>query len=186
MDQRSRLEAFAQYQPKYSYIDETGQQVDVEMPTGNIRDFINLDLAVSSEEWNMAMRRDVELLKYQLLSDYLTKVAGMVQALTNPNVPSDFKKFVVQVNDIGSRSLTKVLSNFEDTESESTDVDIRKSVDVDKCVKASPDVMQLAMQTFVQGMVQQQQAAQQEQGGGEQAGPMTGGPTPVETPSPQP
>ena len=177
------LEAFAQYQPKYSYIDETGQQVDVEMPTGNIRDFINLDLAVSSEEWNMTMRRDVELLKYQLLSDYLTKVAGMVQALTNPNVPSDFKKFVVQVNDIGSRSLTKVLSNFEDTESESTDVDIRKSVDVDKCVKASPDVMQLAMQTFVQGMVQQQQAAQQEQGGGEQAGPMTGGPTPVETPA---
>ena len=37
------LEAMAQYQPTYEYTDEGGAPQSVEMPTGNIRDYLNLD-----------------------------------------------------------------------------------------------------------------------------------------------
>jgi len=135
------LEAFSQYQPTYEYTDENGNLQSVEMPTGNIRDYLDLDLAVSSEEWNMTTRREVELMKYQLLSDYMTKMAGMVQMLTSPQVPSEFKKFLALANDVSSRAVEKVMSNFEDTEPESTVVDIRKVVDVEKCIMMSADLI---------------------------------------------
>jgi hypothetical protein len=180
------LEAFAQYQPSYTYTDEMGQVQTVEMPTGNIRDQLNLDLAVSSEEWNMTMRRETSLMKYQLLSDYLTKVMGMVQIMVNPMAPSDAKKFVAQANDVGARAMAKILEDFEDTESESMDVDMRKSVDVEKCIQASPDVIQQAIQQTIQGMAQQadQQAMAQEQMGGPQMGGQMGGP-PMGGPPPE-
>jgi hypothetical protein len=132
------------------------------MPTGNIRDYLDLDLAVSSEEWNMTTRREVELMKYQLLSDYMTKMAGMAQMLSSPQVPSDFKKFIMQANDVSSRAIAKVLENFEDTEPDSTVVDISKSMDVNKCIAQSADI------------IAQQQAAQQQ--AEQQAGQQAGGP----------
>ena len=101
----------------------------------------------------MSTRREVELMKYQLLSDYMTKMAGMAQMLTSPQVPSDFKKFIMLANDVSSRAITKVLENFEDTEPDSTVVDIRKVVDVEKCIAQSADI------------IAQQQAAAQQMGG---------------------
>ena len=138
------LEAFSQYQPVYEYTDENGEMHSVEMPTGDIRGYLDLDLTVSSEEWNMTTRREVELMKYQLLSDYMTKMAGMVQMLTSPQVPSDFKKFLVLANDVSSRAVEKVMSNFEDTEPESTIVDIKSVIDVEKCIMMSADIMMQA------------------------------------------
>lgn len=149
------LEAFAQYQPVYEYTDESGQMQSVEMPTGNIRDYLDLDLVVSSEEWNMTMRRETEIMRYQLLKDYLTGMMGMVQLMVNPQVPSDAKKFTMQVNDVGARAITKVLENFEDTEPESTVVDIRQSVDVEKCIQNSIDIQ---MQMQQQAMAEEEQA----------------------------
>jgi len=95
------LEAFAQYQPTYEYTDENGEAFSVEMPTGNIREYLDLDLVVSSEEWNMTMRRETEIMRYQLLKDYMTGMLAIVQQFTSPMVPSDAKKFMLQINDVG-------------------------------------------------------------------------------------
>lgn len=154
------LEAFAQYQPVYEFTDENGIEQSVEMPNGNIRDYLDLDLTVSSEEWNMTMRRETELLKYQLLSDYLTKNAGMAQMLTSPGVPSEFKKYLLQADLVGSRAVEKVLENFDDQEKQSQVVSMAKVMDVQKCVMNSVDLIQ----------AQQAQQAQMAQAMGMPAG----------------
>jgi hypothetical protein len=59
------------------------------------------------------------------------------------------------VNDVGSRAITKVLENFEDTEPESTVVDMRKSIDVEKCIQNSIDIQ---MQMQQQAMAEEEQA----------------------------
>lgn len=158
------LEAFAQYQPSYTFTDENGERITVDMPTGNIRDYLNIDLAVSSEEWNMTMRREAMLMKWQLLREHLTGNMALAQIIGNPQIPSDVKKYAVQINDVGSRILAQVLENFEDTEPQSTNVDMRQSMDVEKCVSASPDIMQLAMQQAMQAVEMAEQAAAQETG----------------------
>jgi len=135
------LEAFAQYQPEYTYTDEMGQVVTANMPTGNIRDYIDVELEVSSESMNQEVRREVELMKYQLISDFATKMAGMAQALASPMVPSEFKKFILSVNDKGARAVERVLTNFDEIEAGSTTINMRESMDVNKCVMMSADIM---------------------------------------------
>src|SRR5574343_248636 len=44
------LEAFAQYQPSYTYTDETGNTQPIQMPTGHIRDFLEEKLEASTEQ----------------------------------------------------------------------------------------------------------------------------------------
>ena len=135
------LESFAQYQPEYSYTDEMGQVQTVPMPTGNIRDYLDVELEVSSEAMNQEVRREVELMKYQLISDFATKMAGMAQALTSPMVPSEFKKFILDVNDKGSRAVERVMSNFDEIEAGQMTVDMRQSMDIEKCLVQSVDLM---------------------------------------------
>ena len=135
------LEGFAQYQPEYTYTDENGEFHSVDMPTGNIRDYLDVDLEVSSETMNQEVRREVEVMKYQLISDYATKIAGMAQALASPQVPSEFKKFILDVNDKGSRSLEKVMSNFDESEAGMNTINLRASMDVEKCIMMSVDLM---------------------------------------------
>ena len=135
------LEAFAQYQPTYTYTDEMGQTQEIPMPTGNIRDYLEVDLEVSSESMNQEVRREVELMKYQLLTDYATKMAGMAQILVNPGIPSNMKKFVLDVNDKGARALERVLSNFDEVEAGQSTIDMRDSMNVEQCVMQSVDLM---------------------------------------------
>lgn len=183
------LESMAQYQPTYEYTDEMGAPQSVEMPTGNIRDYLNLDLAVASEEWNMTMRREVMLMQYQLVKDYLTGAMGGVQVLTNPQAPSDAKKYIVQANDISSRLLNRIMENFESTEPDSMNVDIRKSVNVGACIENSIDI-QMAKQAEAQ---QEMMAAKQQadamimsQGGMPPDMSQTGGGQQQEPAQPQP
>jgi hypothetical protein len=70
-------------------------------------------------------------------------------------VPSDAKRFILQINDIGARALGKVLENFDETEPDSAVVDIRKikGLDVEKNIMNSVDIIQQ----------QQQMAMKQEQ-----------------------
>jgi hypothetical protein len=182
------LESMAQYQPTYEYTDESGQPQSVEMPTGNIRDYLNLDLAVASEEWNMTMRREVMLMQYQLVKDYLTGALGGVQVLTSPQAPSDAKKYIVQANDISSRLLNRIMENFESTEPDSMNVDMRVSVDVDKCIANSADLIIAQQQAQQQAMMAAKSEADSmimSQGGmpPEMGGEQGGGPAEQATPS---
>jgi hypothetical protein len=135
------LEAFAQYQPEYTYTDETGMTISVSMPSGNIRDFLEVDLEVSSESMNQEVRREVALMQYQLITDYATKLAGMAQLISNPGVPSNMKTFALDVNDKGARLLERIMSNFDEVEEGLTTIDLRQSMDVQKCVMQSADLM---------------------------------------------
>ena len=90
---------------------------------------------------NQEVRREVELMKYQLLTDYATKMAGMAQILVNPGIPSNMKKFVLDVNDKGARALERVLSNFDEVEAGQSTIDMRDSMNVEQCVMQSVDLM---------------------------------------------
>jgi len=163
------LEAFAQYQPVYEYTDEKGEFQSVEMPTGNIRDQLQLDLTVSTEEWNTTVRREVELMRYQLLKDYSTGAVGAVQMMVSPQVPSDAKKYLLQINDVMSRGLKKILENFDNPELETASLDMRQSMDVNKCIMQSADIIAQQQQQAQaqQAQAEQQKMAEQERMAGE-------------------
>ena len=145
------LETFAQYQPSYTYQDENGQRLSIPMPMGNIRDLVDLDLEVSSEQMNMEVRREMNIAKYQILSDYMTKMAGMVEAFTNPAVNSEMKKFILEVNNIGSSVLNAVMEDFDERAPEAIVPDINKVLDVQKNFMMSQDIqMALAQQAGAQ------------------------------------
>lgn len=135
------LECFAQYKPKYEYYDENGVSQEVVMPMGNIRDILKLDLEVSSEQMNMEVRREMNIAKYQILSDYMTKLATMVEAFTNEQVPSDMKKFILSVNDMGVKILNDVMEDFDERSPEQVVPDLRNVMDVEKNIMQSVDLM---------------------------------------------
>jgi len=135
------LECFAQYKPKYEFVDEMGQSQEVIMPLGNIRDVIQLDLEVSSEQMNMEVRREMNIAKYQILSDYLTKLATMVEAFVNPGTPSDMKNYILAVNDIGVKLLNAVMEDFDERSPEDVVPDLRKVTNVEKNIMQSVDLM---------------------------------------------
>jgi hypothetical protein len=137
------LECFAQYQPQYTYTDEGGVAQTVTFPTGNIRDYLKIDLEVSSEQMNLEIRREVELMKYQLFKDYITGMVGLAQQATNPMAPSDFKTILFKLSEIGSKMFVRVMENFEEVEPSTLNVDINKFVDANKLIQNSPDLKQL-------------------------------------------
>lgn len=143
------LESFSQYQPEYSYVDEGGAVVSVPMPSGNIRDYLDVDLEVSSETMNQEVRRQIEIMKYQLLTDYITKLAGMAQQMSSPMVPSEFKKFLLYINDLGARAITRIMQNFDETEADAMTADLRKAMDMSKCLIESADMIAKAQQAGV-------------------------------------
>ena len=140
------LEMFAQYQPSYTFTDEMGHSVSVPMPMGNIRDSLDLDLEVSSEQMNMEVRREMNIAKYQILSDYMTKMAGMVEAFTNPMVNSEFKKYILEVNNIGSSVLNAVMEDFDERSPEEVVPDINRVLDVQKNIMMSQDIQMMLQQ----------------------------------------
>lgn len=155
------LEMLAQYQPTFVYkskgADGAMEPRTVQFPVEYIRDAFEIELAASSELWNQGVRKDVFMAVYTLLSDYLTKIGGMAQALTSPQVPSEFKKVLLTAGDISAKIMDKILENFPDLkDSDSLILNLRASVDEQKVLMESADI--IAQQ-------QQMQQAQQGQGG---------------------
>lgn len=154
------LEMFAQYQPSYTYTDEGGKSMSVPMPMGNIRDLLDLDLEVSSEQMNMEVRREMNIAKYQILSDYMTKMAGMVQAFVDPMQNSEMKKFILEVNNIGSTVLNAVMEDFDERSPEAIVPDMNKILNVEQDIMNSPDIQMMLQQQQGINPVQPGQGAQ--------------------------
>lgn len=137
------LECFGQYSPTLSYeVSEGGQmQVrNVDIPLEALRDGIDIELSASTEMLSQEARREVSLTVYQILSDYMTKSAQSVQALTNPQVPSDFKKYIAATNRVGVKILLKILKDFDMIDAEDLVVDMTKEMDVQGLVMKSADL----------------------------------------------
>jgi hypothetical protein len=137
------LELFAQYQPEVKYqVLDAGKWVDrsVQVPLMNLRDGLDIDLAASTEILSQEMRRQMNIEKYTMLSDYMSKLAGMVQMLTSPQAPSDFKMFVFEGASIGAKLLKQILLDMDSPEAESLILDLDKIMDRNKLISMSPDL----------------------------------------------
>lgn len=152
------LEFIAQYQPTFEYHKEgkagMPETRTVQFPVEYIRDAFEIELAASSELLNKEVRREIFMQVYQLLSDFMTKVGGMAQMITSPQVPSDMKKVLIDGSNKSVLILNKILENFPDLkDSESLIMDVGKVIDVGKMIQQSADII-----------AEQQQAAQAQQG----------------------
>jgi len=139
----SVLEYFAQYSPTYSYTVYESEKLvtkTVNFPIEFIRDIFEISLEASSELISQEIRRQINLTVYQLLSDYMTKVAGMVQAIVSPQVPSDFKKFLIKSAQVSATVVERILQDFDLQDAENLVVDATKTVDVNKAIATSPDL----------------------------------------------
>ena len=110
------LEMFAQYQPRLSYYDNdaTGalKEKTIEFPLEFLRDGVAVELMASSELMNTEVRREIDLTLYQLLSDFMTKTAGMVQASANPMLPPQMRQYMVEAAAVGTRLMKKIVEDF--------------------------------------------------------------------------
>ena len=118
-----------------------GEEETIKFPTEYMRDGINIELATSSEMLNQEIRREITLTIYQILGDYMTKIAGMAQMLENPQVPSGFKKLIVDGNKISVTLLKRLLEDFEIKDAEDLVLDIEKSMDTETAIQKSIDLM---------------------------------------------
>jgi hypothetical protein len=64
------------------------------------------------------VRREIRLTEYQMMSDYMTKVAGMVQAFTSPEVPSDMKLAILEANRVSVELLTRIIRDYDERDPE--------------------------------------------------------------------
>jgi hypothetical protein len=123
------LEMFAQYQPMFMYRDRTSGEVverTVNFPIDLIRQGFAIDLEASTETINQEIRREINLAVYNLMSDYMTKVAGMANMLVNPNVPQAMKDVIMEANRISVEVLRSILRDYEKADAESLVLDLSK------------------------------------------------------------
>jgi len=78
---------------------------------------------------------------YGMLSDYYTKIAGMVQAIESPQITSGFKKYLLSVLGVGAKLLEKVIRDFNERDTESLVIDVASLIDVQKALAMSVDNM---------------------------------------------
>jgi hypothetical protein len=105
---------------------------------------------------NTEVRREIYLTLYQLMSDYMTKLGGMAQMLTSPEVPSDMKKIIMDASDKSVYILNKILENFPDIkDADEMIVDMSEVVDAEKLLQMSPDMQPPPPPPEQQGMPQE-------------------------------
>jgi len=134
------VEMMAQYSPVYSYkLPVQGKSGKEEFSTqavdlskmGYLRDSISVELMASSEVLNTEIQREIDLTLYQMLSDYFTKVAGMLQAM--PQVSPGVQQFISKVIQIGGRLMKRIVRDFGNLDAEELvpdldDIDIQATM----------------------------------------------------------
>jgi hypothetical protein len=109
------IEMMAQYKPFYAYKIDDGETafedkaIDL-AKLGYLRDAVKIELMASSEVLNTEIQREIDLTLYQLLSDYFTKVAGMLQAF--PQVPPAVQEFITKIIGIGGKLMKRIVRDF--------------------------------------------------------------------------
>ncbi len=137
------IEMMAQYQPEYKYRQGSGeamQERTVQFPGFLVRDALQIECVAATQMLNQEMRRERELTMYQLLSDYYTKTASMVQAITDPTVPPDFKKYIVSIVEKGDKRIEKILQDFDERDAETYTVNLDQTIDIEANLQPPPPV----------------------------------------------
>ena len=122
------IDIISQYSPKYLYHDENGVEQTIEFPAMNLRDGLNIELAASSEIFNSTQRQEQDITKYQMLKDFNTSMAQMLQGILSPNVPPGFKGYLMAQAKVNKKLMEEILQGFEEVNPEGQVVDINKFV----------------------------------------------------------
>ncbi len=127
------LEFFAQYQPVYNYKiknNEGGfEKKTINFPLEYLRDGLKVKLRASSEMLNQEIRRKIGLTVWDLVAEYMTRAAGMAQILVNPQMPAEFKKVLIEANNIGVKLMKNILRDFGLVEEDVLVLDLTKTMD---------------------------------------------------------
>jgi hypothetical protein len=130
---------FGQYQPHFRYEkankDGLFQGQAVDFPAEYLEEGINVDLYASSEMLNTEVRREINLTVYQLLSDYVTKMASMIQALTAGGVHVELKKYIIEVAEMGRKIVNRVLEDFDIVDAEDLLKPLQQVIDIQNAVE---------------------------------------------------
>jgi hypothetical protein len=129
---------FGQYQPHFRYETENKEGIfqsqSVDFPAEYLEEGINIDLYASSEMLNSEVRREINLTVYQLLSDYVTKMAGMIQALTAAGVHPELKKYIIEIAEMGRKIVERVLKDFDIIDAEDLLKPLEQIIDIENAV----------------------------------------------------
>jgi hypothetical protein len=104
---------------------------------------------------NMETRREVALMKFQLVKSYNDSTMQLVQAICAPTIPSDFKKYLLANFDNWNRLLCNVLENFDERDPKKQVVDIKTAMDIQNCMMNSADILAQKQAMQQQAMAQQ-------------------------------
>jgi len=146
------VEMMAQYSPVYTYKipvkgqngEDTFAKQSVDLSKmGYIRDAIQVELMASSEVLNTEIQREIDLTLYQMLSDYFTKMAGMLQAM--PMLSPGMQQFIAKVITIGSKLLKRIVRDFGNLDADELVPDL-DDIDMQSMLIPSP-----AQQAQMQG-----------------------------------
>lgn len=145
------------------------QEKTINFPTQMIRDGLEIELFASTEMLSQEVRREINMTVYGLLGDFKTKAAGMVQAIVNPQVPSDFKKWLIADYMTGMKVVRRILEDFDIRDGDELVNDLNEVIDIMKNLKNSIDLQPPPPQQRM-GPDGQQQGGGPPQGG-QQMGP---------------
>ena len=152
------VELFAQYQPNYTYyIEEKGgyEKKAIDFPFEYIRDLVKVEVAASSELMNQEIRREINLVLYQMLSDYMTNLAGMAQAIVSPETPSDFKKFLINASMLAEKIMERIVRDYNQPDAEDLVMNIAESINVEKAIMNSIDLLPPEQQAQMRARIAQ-------------------------------
>lgn len=131
------LEMASQYSPSWDYyVGEEGRFIKktFNFPVQYLRDGIKVQLTASSEVLNQEVRREIGLTVWQLLAEYMTRVAGMAQIIVSPGVPPDFKKVLLEANTIGVYLMKQIIRDFGLLEEEKVVLDLANTINVQQAL----------------------------------------------------
>ena len=96
-------------------------------------------------------RREVNVAIYHMLSEHMTSLAQMAEAITSMGVNSEFKKFLISGAMKQEKIITRILEDFDQKDADNLVLKLEETVDVRKSLEMSAD------NPKVQQMMQQQQ-----------------------------
>jgi hypothetical protein len=123
------LELYSQYDPMIRYqVIENGKPKDrsLTLPITMIRDGLDITMSASSKVTSQEARREINNNIYMMQSDYSTKMASVMQALTSPMVPVQFKKFLLAACKANAKLFEDVMLDSERPDAEELSLNIEK------------------------------------------------------------
>ena len=97
-----------------------------------------------------------------MISDYYTKMAGMVQAIVDPSVPPSFKAFLMTTMKVGGELLKRIVKDYDVVDVDSLVVGPEAIPNLEQLMQPPPPEGQPPMEG---GPPQQGQPGPPEQGG---------------------